>query len=88
LGQRDVVGIELVEIDLDIVLLGCAAPRAHLNDAWNGEQPTDDDPILHGAQVGQSEVGRTDDLVAKDLADQARLLDRGRHTVGKADPAR
>jgi hypothetical protein len=86
LGQRDVVSIELVQIDFDIVLLGGAAPRVHRDNAWNGKQPADGDPILHRAQIGQPEVRWTDHLVAKNLADQARLLDRGRHSIRKADP--
>ena len=36
LGQGDAVGIELVEIDLDLEFLGGAAPGVDLDDAWDG----------------------------------------------------
>src|SRR5580704_4694149 len=61
LRNGDVVGFELVEIDIDVELLGGAAPRIDLYDAWNGQQPTPHDPVLHRAEVGQPEVGRPDD---------------------------
>ena len=85
LRNRNVVGVELVQIDLDIVLLGGAAPRVHGNDPRNSEQAAGDDPVLYGTQVGQPEVRRTDYLVAIDLTDQARALDIGLYTVRKAD---
>src|SRR5262249_44124484 len=68
LGEGDVVGVELVEIDLDFELLGGSAPRVDLNDAFDCEQPTLDDPVLHRAQVGQAEVRWTDELITKDFA--------------------
>src|SRR5580704_3320751 len=82
LRDGDVVGFELVEIDIDVELLGGAAPAIDRHDAGNGQQPARHDPVLHRAEVGQTEVGRPDDLVADDLADQARLLDL-RHLVAR-----
>jgi hypothetical protein len=75
LWNRDAVGIELVKIDVDIVSLGRTAPRIDLNDARHAEYSASRDPGLHGAQIGQPEMRRTDDLVAIDFADRARHLD-------------
>ena len=77
LRQSDVVGVELVEIDFDVELLGRAAPGVDLDNALDSQEPALKHPILDGAQIGQSNVGRADHLVAIDLTDQARTLDRG-----------
>ena len=53
LRQRDVVGIELVEIDLDLEFLRRAAPGIDLNDALDRQQPALHDPVLDGAKIGQ-----------------------------------
>ncbi len=81
-GQRDVVGVELVQIDLDLELLGRAAPGVDLNDAGNGQQTALHDPILDRAQIGQSEMRRAGHLIAIDFADQARALNR-RHRIAR-----
>ena len=85
LGQGDAVGIELVEIDLDLEFLGGAAPGVHLDDAGNGQQPALQDPILDGAKIGQAEMRRSYDLVTIDFADQAGALDLRRDVVRQAD---
>ncbi len=85
LGQRDAVGIELVQVDLDLEFLGGAAPGIDLHHAGNGQQPALDDPVLDGAQIGQPEMRRADHLIAVDLAHQARALDRGGHAVRQVD---
>ena len=72
LGQGDVVGVELMKVDLDLVLLRGSAPRVDLHDARHRKEAPLEDPVLDGAQVGQSEMGRSGDLIAIDLADQAR----------------
>src|SRR5262249_20449109 len=64
LRERDVVGVELVEIDFDVIFLRGAAPGVHLYHARHGEEPALEHPILHGAQIGQTEVRRADKLVA------------------------
>src|SRR5262249_25964787 len=56
LRQRYVVGIELIQVDLDLILLCCAAPGIDLHDARHRQQAPLQYPILHGAQVGQTEV--------------------------------
>ena len=63
------------EIGLDLEFLGRAAPAVDRDDAGHRGQPAQRDPILHGAQIGESEMRRPDDLVAVDLADETRLLD-------------
>ena len=85
LRQRDVVGVELVQIDIDVILLGRAAPGVDLNDARHGQQAALHDPILNGAQIGQAEVRRPDHLIAINLAHQAGGLDLRRHAVRQAD---
>jgi hypothetical protein len=82
LRNGDVVGFELLRIGVDIELLGGAAPAIDLDHAGNGEQAAGDDVILQGAEIGQAEMRWPLDLVAVDLADQARLLD-GRHQVAR-----
>src|SRR5262249_37708232 len=74
LRQRDVVGVELVQIDLDLELLGSAAPGVDLDDTLHRQQPALHNPILDRAQIGQAEVRRSDQLVAVNFADQARAL--------------
>src|SRR5205807_140651 len=85
LRQRHVVGIELVEIDLNIVGFGRAAPRDHLDHAWNRQQPTLHDPVLQRAQIGQTNARGPDQLVAVDLADEARALDIRRRPARQTD---
>ncbi len=85
LRQRDVVGVELVQIDLDLVLLGRSAPGVELHDPRNGEQPALQNPILDGAQIAQAEVRRSGYLIAIDLADQAGGLDLRRDVIRQTD---
>jgi len=75
LRKVDAVGVKLVKIDLDVVLLSRTTPRIDLNDTGHREQAARGDPGLHGTQVGQPEMWRTDHPVAIDLAGRARLLD-------------
>jgi len=79
------MGVELVEIDLDLVFLGGAAPGVDLDDPRNGQEPACQHPVLDGAQVGQPEMRRANDLIAIDLADQARGLDLRQHVVRQTD---
>jgi hypothetical protein len=85
LGQGDVVSVELVQVDLDLVFLGGAAPGVDLNHAGHRKKAALQDPVLDGAQIGQSEMRRPDHLVAIDLADQARSENLRRDVVGKRD---
>ena len=85
LGQGDVVGVELVEVDLDLEFLGGAAPGVDLDDALDGQETALHDPILDGAKIGQPEMRRPHHLVAIDFADQARSLDLRHDVVRQAD---
>ena len=76
LRNGDVVGFELLRIGVDVELFGRAAPTVDLNHARNRQQAPRDDLVLQGAQIGQAEMRRSDDLIAIDFADQAGLLDR------------
>src|SRR6516162_3605593 len=84
--QCDVVGVELVQIDFDLEFLGGPAPGDDLDDALDGQEAALQDPVLNRAQIGQSEVWGPHYLIAENLADQARALDRGLHIVRKIDP--
>src|SRR3984885_23974 len=75
LGDRDVVGFQLLQIGIDIELLGRAAPCVDLHHARNRQEAPGHDVILQRAQIGQAEMRGTDDLIAIDFADQTRLLD-------------
>ncbi len=74
-----------MQIDLDVVFLGGAAPGIDLHHARHGEKPPLQDPILHGAQIGQTEMRRPDHLIAVDFADQAGALDLRRDVIRQAD---
>jgi len=75
LRQRNVVGVELMQIDLDVVFLGRAAPGIHLHDPGNSQEASLQYPILDGAEIGQTEVWRSDHLISVDFADQTASLD-------------
>ena len=85
LGQRHAVGVEFVQADLDFEFLGRAAPGIDLDDARHRQQTALHDPILDGAQVGQTEVRRAGHLIAVDFADQARSLNRGHRIARQVD---
>ena len=85
LRHRDVVAFQLVRIDFDLKFLGGAAPTVDGCNAGNGQQPARDDPILNRAQVGDSEMLRTDDLIAIDFPSRAVRLDRRHQIAWQAD---
>src|SRR5208283_4566946 len=68
LRDRDVIGFELRQIDVDIELLGRAAPGVDLHHAGDRQHSAGDDVILDRAQIGQAEIRRALDLVTKDFA--------------------
>jgi hypothetical protein len=49
LGYGDTVGIEPVEIDFDLVLLGGPAPGIDLHNSWNRQEAALENPVLDGA---------------------------------------
>jgi len=83
LRQGDVVGVELVEIDFDFVFFGGPAPGVDLDHAFDGQEPSLHDPILHGAQIAQSEVRRPYNLIPVDFANQAGPWIWGKTLLGK-----
>ena len=68
LRHGNVVGFQLVRVDRNLKFFGRAAPTVDRGDAGNRQQPPRHDPILHGAQVDDSEMRRAHDLVAIDFA--------------------
>jgi hypothetical protein len=74
LRQCNVIRIEFIEIGLDFKFFGHAAPGVDLDDTGDAQQPALQHPILNCAKIGQSKVGGADELIAKDLANQAAAL--------------
>ena len=85
LGQCDVIGVELVQIDVDVVLLGRSAPGIELHDPGYSQEPALQHPILDRPQIRQTEVRRSGHLVTVDFADQAGGLDLRRYIIRQAD---
>ena len=85
LRNRDVIRLQLLQIYVDVELLGRAAPGVDLHDSGNGKQAARDHPVLNGAQIRQPEIRRTFDLIAVDFAGQAGLLNLRRLIAGKRD---
>src|ERR1700676_2627698 len=85
LRDRDVIGFELLQVGVDIELLGGSAPGIDLHDSGNREETTRDHVILHRAQIGQSEMRRTDELVAVDFPDKTGLLNLGNLIARQVD---
>ena len=74
-----------MRVHLDLEFLGGAAPTVDGGDAGNGQQPARHDPILNRAQIGDSEMLRTDHLVTIDFPGRAVRLDCGHQTARQAD---
>ncbi len=72
LRQRDPVGDQLVEIDLQFVGLGLAAPAGDVDDARNGAKPALQHPVLQGLEIEHAVAGGADQPVAIDLADRGK----------------
>src|SRR5581483_10130622 len=83
LRQREAVGHELVEVDLQLVGLGLAAPAGDVDDARNGAEAALQHPVLQGLEVEHAVAGRPDETVAVDLADGAGGRDLRLHVVGQ-----
>ena len=74
LRQRDAVGDELVDVDLQLIRLGLAAPAGDVDDARHRTEAALQHPILQGLEFEHGVARRADKLVAIDFADRA---DRG-----------
>ncbi len=86
LRQRQPVRHQLVEIDLQLVGLGAAAPAGDVDDAGHGAEAALQHPVLQGLQVKHGIIGRTDQPVAIDFTDRTerrylrlRAVEKRRH---------
>ena len=70
LRQRQAVGDQLVEVDLQLVGLGLAAPAGDVDHAGHGAEAALQHPVLQRLQVEHAVVRRPDQPVAIDLADR------------------
>src|SRR5215469_2868841 len=68
LRHRDVVGFQFVGIGLDLEFLRGTAPTVDRRNAGNRQQPACNHPVLHGTEIHESEMRRSDDLVAVDFS--------------------
>ncbi len=77
------LGLEAVQVDRDLVLLGLAAEGRDVDDAGDRLEPALQHPVLQGLHVHGRVAGRADELVAHDLAHRARRRDLRRGAVGQ-----
>src|SRR6185437_13786394 len=72
LRQRQPIRDQLVEIDLDFIGLGLAAPSGDVDHAWHGAEATLQHPVLQGLEIEHRITGRADQPVAVDFTDGAQ----------------
>ena len=70
LRQRQAVGDQLVEIDLQLIGLGLAAPAGDVDHAGHGAEAALQHPVLQRLEVEHAVVRRPDQPVAVDFADR------------------
>ena len=85
LGQSDVVGVEFVQIDLDVIFLRGPAPGVELHHAGHRQESPLQYPVLNGPQIGQSKMLRSGHLIAVDFTDQAGGLDLRGDVIRQTD---
>ena len=83
LRKRDVVGGQFLQVDVDVVFLGQAAPTDHVDDAGNGAEAFLEHPILERFEISEAEIFRRDELVAINFADGTLRRDLRLRAVGK-----
>ena len=83
LRQRQAVGDQLVEIDLQLVGLGLAAPAGDVDHAGHGAEAALQHPVLQRLEVEHAVVRRPVQAVAKDFADRAERRDGRLHVAGQ-----
>ncbi len=71
LRQRQAVGDQLVEVDLQLVGLGLAAPAGDIDHARHGAEAALQNPVLQRLEVEHAVIRRSDQPVAVDFADRA-----------------
>ena len=81
LRQRQAVGDQLVEIDLQFVGLGLAAPAHDVDHARHGTEAALQHPVLQRLEIEHAVVRRSLEAVAKNFADRADRRDRWLHTA-------
>ena len=75
LRQRQPVGDQLVEIDLQLEGLGLAAPAGDVDHAGHGAEAALQHPVLQRLEIEHAVVRRADQPVAIDFADRAERRD-------------
>ena len=83
LRQRQAVGDQLVEIDLQFVGLGLAAPAGDVDHAGHGAEAALQHPVLQRLQVEHAVVRRPDQPVTVDFADRAERRNPRLHVAGQ-----
>ena len=81
LRQRQPVGDQLVEIDLQLEGLGLAAPAGDVDDARHRAEAPLQHPVLQGLEIEHAVAGRPDQPVAVDFADRADRRNLRLHVV-------
>src|SRR5258705_7396202 len=79
LRQRQPIGDQLAEIDLQLVGLGLAAPPRDVDHAGHGAEAALQHPVLKRLEVEYAVVWRTLEAVAVDFADRAQRRDGRLH---------
>ena len=85
LRDGDAIRFELVGVNLDLELLGRAAPTVDGGNAGDGQQAPRDYPILDRAQVSNTEMRRPDHLITIDFPRRAVRLDGRHEAAGQGD---
>ncbi len=81
LRQRQTVGDELAEVDLDLIGLALATPPGDVDDPRHRAEAALENPVLNGLEVEHAVVRRADQTVAEDLADRAERRDLRLHVA-------
>ena len=83
LRQRQAVGDQLVEVDLELVGLALAAPAGDVDHAGHGTEAALENPVLDGLEVEHAVVRRADQAIAEDFANWTERRDLRLHVAGQ-----
>ena len=83
LRQRQAVGDQLVEVDLQLIGLGPAAPAGDVDHAGHGAETALQHPVLQRLQVQHAVVRRPGQPIAVDFADGAERRNSRLHVAGQ-----
>ena len=81
LRQRQAIGDQLVEIDLQLVGLGPSTPAGDVDHAGHGAKAALQNPVLQRLQVEHAVIWRPRQPVAVDFADRADRRNRRLHAA-------